>query len=271
MHANGGQGAQYLQAAEQPLLLAVTPNLTEHGAPVPWDALAAHISQHSGRNIRIVQPATLAEFNSCLASNVYDLALAFPHQVQRADPTESSLALVRLQQKPRGLIAVRSDSRYYQLADLMKASIGFPRAGNFAASELTRLELRPIQHGPSFRFATPTDTYRAVLSGQVAAGAGTPASFNALPDHLRDRLRVVHQTDRYEAAAILALSDLGDHVRYRLANAFNSIRTTAPALYSRSVFFAFTGLEENSRDHTLRFVRSPNSEVSQRSTACPIV
>ncbi len=263
--AGAGQRPAYQQSAAKPLLLAITPDLMDQSHALPWDALATHISERSGRLLRIVQPGTLDEFESCLAAQAYDLVLAFPHQISSANP------LVQLRRKPRGLIAVRSDSRFFSLADLEGAVIAMPDAGSLASSRLARIELASVAQPP--RVTSVPDAgagYDAVLFGEVAATSGTPHSFNELPEHVRNRLRVIHQTERFAPAIIHVVRNVSDHVQYRLAEAFSTLRRAAPALHARSPVFDFESISDadQSRERNTRHIPK---EKAHSINGCPIV
>ena len=262
--AGAGQRPAYQQSGAKPLLLAITPDLMDQSRELPWDALATHISERSGRLLRIVQPGTLDEFESCLATQAYDLVLAFPHQISSAIP------LVQLRHKPRGLIAVRSDSRFFSLADLEGAEIAMPDAGSLAGTRLARAELAAMAKRP--RVTSVPDTgagYDAVLFGEVAATSGTPHSFNGLPEHVRNRLRVIHQTERFAPAIVHVVHNVSDHVQYRLAEAFSTLRRAAPALHARSPAFEFESITDTGQGHGRNTLHVPHEKVHSTS-GCPV-
>ena len=267
--AGGGLRPAYVQAAQTPLLMAVTPNLSDPIQPPPWAALAAHISQRSGRLLRIVQPASLAEFEACLAVNAYDLVLAFPHQVSVLKHDDRP-ALARLRSQPRALIVVRSDDTRYGLADLGDTSMAYPANGGLAETTLATLEAN-ARHGDltSHAVANAGAAYHAVLSGTATAAAGSVTSFNALPEQIRARLRVIHQTERYAPASVHARRPVSDHVRQRLTEAFGSVRRASPVLFSKSRFFDFVESDGQPSTLTVPSKRHVRRSAPDNDQSCP--
>ena len=236
--ASAGQRPGVSRTADDPLILAISPDVAGPLSDTDWSALAAHVSQRSGRKLHIVQPLSLDAFEGCLAAKAYDLVLAFPHQLSSAGLIREPIA--HLQHRPRGLIVVHSESNLFRLSDLQDARIAIPLEASFAARRLVALELRHAS-GSNVLHPVPdaAAAYDAVLFGQASASSGTAASFNRLPGHIRARLRVIHQTERHASAAIYPLRRISGHVLDRLGQAFTRIHIQSPVLYAQSQFFAF--------------------------------
>ncbi|MEM7523367.1 MAG: phosphate/phosphite/phosphonate ABC transporter substrate-binding protein [Pseudomonadota bacterium] len=193
-----------------------------------WTPLTQHLSRATGETIRFATAPDIPTFEERLFDGQYDVAYVNPLHYVLAERAAGYQAFARVADRElRGLIVVRADSPVRSLDALAGGALAFPSPNAFAASLLTRANLRKADVPFTSRFVRSHDSvYRAVASGVVVAGGGVPRTFATMPDAVRSQLRVLQETPGYSPHAFAAHPRVAPDIVRRLADALVALPRT---------------------------------------------
>ncbi|MCL1477501.1 MAG: phosphate/phosphite/phosphonate ABC transporter substrate-binding protein [Marinobacter sp.] len=102
-----------------------------------------------------------------------------------------------------GIIVIRRESALDDIQDLEGGDLAFPAPAAFAATLIVQSSLK--QEGVDFRshFVSSHDAvYRGVAAGRFVAGGGINRTYDALPERIREQLRVLWVSSGFTPHAI---------------------------------------------------------------------
>lgn len=164
------------------------------------------LQSKSGLQLRFATAPDLPTFERRLAAGEYDFAYMDPyhytvfhrHPGYRVFAKEKDRLL-------RGIVVVRQDAPYRELADLRGQTLVFPAPAAFAATLLARTEFARLGIAITPRFVTSHDSvYLNVARGFNPAGGGIVRTFERLQPEVRDRLRILWTTQAFPPSAFAA-------------------------------------------------------------------
>lgn len=187
-----------------------------------WVPLLQHLSARTGLHIEFRTARDIPTFEQQLAQGEYDFAYMNPFQYVLFQQKSGYRALARQRAHTlRGIVVVRADSRYRTLRDLEGQALAFPAPGAFAASIVTRAQLRAegIRTTPSF-VVSHDSVYYGVVNRLFAGGGGAPETLDRLDPAVRAQLRVLWTSTEYAPRAFAAHArvpaDVADTLRQAL-------------------------------------------------------
>lgn len=220
-----------------------------------WVPLLQYLSARTGLHLEFRTARDIPTFERQLAQGEYDFAYMDPFQYVRFQQQHGYRVLARQRaQGSRGIVVVRADSRYRKLQDLEGQALAFPAPGAFAASMLTRMQLRTegIRTTPGF-VVSHDSVYYGVVNRLFAGGGGTPDTLDRIDPAVRAQLRVLWTSAEYMSHAFATHARVPAGVAETLRRAL--IGTSRDAHGKR--LLAATGFQElvGARDEEYESVR----------------
>lgn len=162
--------------------------------------------EKSGLRLRFATAPDIPTFEQRLAAGEYDFAFMDPYQYTIFHQRPGYQVFAKEKDRPlEGIVVVRRDAPYRELADLKGQTLVFPAPAAFAATLLVRADLtrRGITITP--RFVISHDSvYLNVARGFYPAGGGIVRTFERLPPEIHDQLRILWTTQPVTPNAIAA-------------------------------------------------------------------
>jgi phosphonate transport system substrate-binding protein len=119
-----------------------------------------------------------------------------------------------------GIIVVRKDSAYQDIAELDGQTVAFPAPAAFAASLLIRAQLKNMGMSVLPKYVSSHDSvYHAIAMGLYPAGGGVVSTFDSLDPAIRQQLRIIWRTKEYSPHAIASHVRAPDAVIKRVQQA----------------------------------------------------
>jgi phosphonate transport system substrate-binding protein len=206
----------------------------------------------SDLQLRFATAPDIPTFEQRLAVGEYDFALMDPYQYtifhQRSGYQVFAKEKDRLM---RGIVVVRRDAPYRELADLNGQTLVFPAPDAFIATLLVRANFarRGIIITP--KFVTSHDSvYLNVARGFYPAGSGILRIFERLPPEIRNQLRILWTTQPLPPAALAAHPRVPVAVVERLQQAMLNLDSDAAgrAMLESISFKGFTTARDSDYD-----------------------
>ncbi|MEI7457383.1 MAG: phosphate/phosphite/phosphonate ABC transporter substrate-binding protein [Nitrosomonadales bacterium] len=220
--------AMHMARAEAPLptlSMGIVPQQSASRLAEEWSPLLAEIGRRAGVNLVFRTAPNIPVFEERLSQGDYDLAYMNPYHYIVFHKANGYQAFAKEQdRKIRGILVVKKDSAYRQLADLKGRTVVFPAPAAFAASILPQAEFGRLNIPIEAKFVASHDSvYRAVSSGLQEAGGGIQRTFEACPPEIRDALRVLSETPAYTPHAFAAHPRISADLVARVQSAMLSL------------------------------------------------
>ena len=186
--------------------LGIVPQHKAADLAARWVPLLQYLSARTGLHVEFRTARDIPTFEQQLAQGEYDFAYMNPFQYVLFQQKSGYRALARQRAYGlRGIVVVRADSPYRTLRDLEGQALAFPAPSAFAASILTRAQLRAegIRTTPSF-VVSHDSVYYGVVNRLFAAGGGAPETLDRLDPAVRAQLRVLWTSAEYTPHAFAA-------------------------------------------------------------------
>ena len=164
-----------------------------------WVPLLQHLGARTGLRLEFRTARDIPTFEQQLAQGEYDFAYMNPFQYVLFQQKSGYRTLARQRTHSlRGIVVVRADSSYRTLQDLEGQALAFPAPSAFAASIVTRAQLRAesIRTTPSF-VVSHDSVYYGVVNRLFAGGGGAPETLDRLDPAVRAQLRVLWTSTEY--------------------------------------------------------------------------
>ncbi len=193
-------------ASQIELTFGVVPQQSISKLAEAWTPILQYLSARTGYAIHFRTAKDIPIFEQRLLAQEYDLAYMNPrHYIEFHRLAGYQVFAKEKDKKLQGIVVVRKDSRYHDLAQLRGQTIAFAGPDNFAGTLLPkfRLQKADIVFTPHY-VAFHDSVYRSVAKGIYAAGGGVVRTFNALDPEVRDQLRVLWVSEGYTPHAIAA-------------------------------------------------------------------
>ena len=191
-----------------------------------WVPILEYLGKPAGVRLVFETAPNIPEFERRLFSGQYDLAYMNPYHYTVAHRRPGYQAFAKQQNKRiQGILVVRKDSGITGLAQLSDQPLAFPSPAAFAASILTRANLR--QEGIPFHanyVSSHDSVYRSVALGLYPAGGGIYRTFENTAPAIRQQLRVLWESRSYTPHAFAAHPDLAPELVARIKQAMLQMR-----------------------------------------------
>ena len=192
-------GSSVSLAQSEQYTFAIVPQQAASVLVKNWGPLLQYLSTQSNHEFKFRTGKNIPVFEQGLEKGEYDFAYMNPYHYIIFHQKSGYQAFAKAKNKKiRGIIVVKKDSPYQNLADLNRQKLAFPSPLAFAASMLTRSALVSNNVEFSSQYVSSHDSvYRNVAAGHFAAGGGVVRTFKAAPSELRANLRILYTTQAY--------------------------------------------------------------------------
>ena len=188
-----------------------------------WLPLLKQVEMRAGCRLEFKGTKDIPTFELEFEKGNFDFAYMNPYHSTVAWKTQKYEPLIRdHSRKLFGILAVKEDSPYHSVADLNGSTISFPAPNAMGASLLMRAELRK-QHQLDFQplYAKKHDSvYLSVVSGKCVAGGGVMSTLNQQDARVKDKLRVIYETQKLAPHPIVSHPRVPAEVVARVQQAF---------------------------------------------------
>jgi len=166
-------------------------------------------------------------FEKRLAEGEYDFAYMNPYHYTVFSVSPGYRAFARETNKRiQGIIVVQKDSPYRSIDDLAGQTLAFPAPAAFAASVLPRAYLKQNKIEITPQYVSSHDSvYLAVSRGLYPAGGGIQRTYDAMPESVRQQLRILWKTPGYTPHAFAAHPRLAADVVSATAETLMALHT----------------------------------------------
>lgn len=162
-----------------------------------WQPILNRLNAETGHEFRLEQSESIPEFEKAFLRGDFDIAYMNPWHAVMAYEAQQYRPILRDQsRKLRGILVVKKNGPIKSLEQLNGKNIAFPAPNALGASLLMRAELTR-EHGITFTpryVGTHSSAYLNVALGSAAAGGGVMRTLAEQSPALRDKLRVLYQT-----------------------------------------------------------------------------
>ncbi|WP_240791409.1 phosphate/phosphite/phosphonate ABC transporter substrate-binding protein [Psychromonas sp. SP041] len=210
------------------LTFAVVPQQSAAKLARNWIPLLKFISDKTGVELKFTTAPDIPTFERRLAAGDYDIAYMNPyHYVVLSEKVGFNALVHEKEKRIKGIIVANKNSVIDQLDDLSTQRIAFPAPASFAATLIPKANL--IQNKISFdsQYVNSHDAvYRNVAEGRFVAGGGIIRTFNALPEDVRNELKIIWTSAGYTPHAIATYPSVSEETRKKLIAGFLNIEVS---------------------------------------------
>lgn len=207
------------------LVFGVVPQQSAAKLARSWIPLLQFVSERSGVNLKFSTAPDIPTFERRLANGEYDIAYMNPYHYVVLNKEVGFKALVHEKDKRiKGIIVANKNSSLDKLEDLSEQTIAFPAPASFAATLIPKANLIKKDINFNYQYVNSHDAvYRNVAEGRFVAGGGIIRTFNALPESVRNELKIIWTSDNYTPHAIATYPSVNEATRQKLVAAFLAV------------------------------------------------
>ncbi|QLE86045.1 phosphate/phosphite/phosphonate ABC transporter substrate-binding protein [Shewanella sp. Scap07] len=244
---------QQLKQEKPRLVFGVVPQQAASTLARKWAPLLDELSTQLPYQLQFATAPDIPTFEQRLADGVYDVAYMNPYHyvVFHQPPTEYTALAKEKNKRLAGIIVVGKDSGIDSINQLNGAQVAFPAPAAFAASIIPRASLAKASIVITPKYVGSHDSvYLAVAQGLVSAGGGVMRTFNNMPDNVRDKLKILWQTQGYTPHAFATHHRVSPAQRQALLEALTAKENQqrlAPLL-GQLGFKSFSGAKDSDWD-----------------------
>ena len=164
-----------------------------------WGPLLRLLEAKSGVRLRFATAPDIPTFEQRLAAGQYDIAYMNPYHYTVFHKRPGYVAFAREKDRRlKGIVVVRKDAAYQDIAELRGQTLAFPAPASFAATVLVRAEFArqgvPIQA----KYVLSHDSvYLGVAKGLYPAGGGVVRTLDNMDAAVREQLRILWTSQAY--------------------------------------------------------------------------
>lgn len=190
-----------------------------------WGPLIRTIEQRSGVKMHFHTAPDIPTFEKRVVAGEYDLAYMNPYHYTVFSKVPGYRAFAKERGKRiKGIVVVAKDSPITDIAQLNGQEMAFPAPAAFAATVLPRASFEKMGLNITPKFVGSHDSvYLTVAKGLYPAGGGVVRTFNNINAQLRNRLRILWETEKYTPHAFAAHPRVNDEKVARVLKAIESL------------------------------------------------
>ena len=211
----------------RPLVFGVVPQQSAAKLARNWIPLLKFVSEKTGVELKFATAPDIPTFERRLANGDYDIAYMNPYHYVVLNKEVGFKALVHEKDKRiKGIIVANKNSSINKLEDLSDQVIAFPSPASFAATLIPKANLINKGIGFTFQYVNSHDAvYRNIAEGRFVAGGGIMRTFNALPESVRSKLKIIWASDKYTPHAIATYPSVNEASRQKLIAGFLAVES----------------------------------------------
>ncbi len=186
-------------AEPQILTFGIVPQQSATRLAKQWTPLLRYISDQTGLTVIFKTAPDIPAFEERVVNGEYDIVYMNPYHYTVFSQYPGYIAIAKEKDKKiQGIIVVQKESPVQDIAELAGMSLAFPAPAAFAASVLPRAAFlkKGIDITPVY-VSSHDSVYLAVSKGLFPAGGGVQRTFNSMPDNIKEKLRILWQTEAF--------------------------------------------------------------------------
>jgi len=211
--AQGAEQKQYIFA-----VLPQRPPVTMHTS---WRPFLDQLEQETGVKFKLKLYETMNQFEAEFKQGVPDFAFSTPYQLMLVHRSQNYRPLVRGSHLLAGMLITRADSPIKELPDLDNKQIAYVGSRNVCSLSLRQilsqqnitLNMKEVFVGSS------SNVYKMVLLGKTDAGTVLNVDFDAQPEDVKAKLRVLMMAPKIAPHPISAHPRTSRQVQQAVADA----------------------------------------------------
>jgi phosphonate transport system substrate-binding protein len=194
------------QAQTGELVFGVLPQGMSYTMEKQWQLLIEQVSVESGHKIRYEAADDLEDFERKLSRGAYDFVLVNAQMYTQAHEKVGYQAFAKESgHTDKGVIVVHRDSSIKTLADLKNQTLAMSDPRHFTSTVLTKAHLSNSGIKVNEEYVeSDSSVYRAVVLGDIVAGAGEINTLNNINPNAHSKLRVIWSSKQYSSNAFAA-------------------------------------------------------------------
>lgn len=217
-----------------------------------WHPILDNIFKSTGIKLEFKTAVDIPAFEDALKNAKYDFSYMNPYHYIHFNEITGYQALVsKAPDKLSGLIVVHKSSPYQALEDLSGVRMVFPSPAAFAASLITRAELKKRGIVVEVDYVRNHDSvYANVASGFAAAGGGVARTLAATKPDVGNELRVIWHSPDFYSHPIASHPRVPESVYRKVQQAFIALADSEDgrALLTALKISAFTAVRNSDYD-----------------------
>ncbi|GFO55380.1 phosphate ABC transporter substrate-binding protein [Geomonas sp. Red276] len=192
--------------AESPLLstpaaaatytFGIVPQFEQRKLHAIWRPIIDELQRRTGLTFKLVTTLQIQDFDKEISKGSFDFIYVNPYYIVQARKSQGYIPLVSDRTKIHGVLVVKKDSPYQDVAPLKGKVIALPSPNALGAALMMRADLERHFHitmEPLY-VKTHSSVYLHVVQGLAAAGGGIDKTLKEQPPSVRDALRVIYTT-----------------------------------------------------------------------------
>lgn len=203
--------------------LAVVPQFTNLVVHKNWTPIVDYLNRHTPYRFQLSLYRSIPDFEKAFLLGLPDFAYMNPYHAVMAKRAQGYRPVLRdNERKLTGILVVREDSPYRDVAQLEGATIAFPSPNAFGAALYMRAllhEEKKIDFTPLYA-GTHSNAYRQVLLGKAAAGGGVYRTLLKERPEAKQKLRVIFETPPTPSHPLAAHARVPEDVSSAVRQAF---------------------------------------------------
>lgn len=219
--SNTDQSTQYT--------FAVVPQFHSQTLFKIWSPILKKLSAETGIKFKLTGASSFPAFENELKAGRYQFAYVNPYHAVLANKTRRYEAILSdKEHKVEGILVMKKETNM-AINSLRGPQVAFPSPNTLASSILMRSELKSkykLDITPKY-LRTHADVYMGVYQGEYKAGSGVVRTFNKLNPKIKDKLKIVHRTEKIPAHPIVVHPSIPAGVRAKVVAAFEKMSKDA--------------------------------------------
>lgn len=216
------------------LSVGVVPQFEQRKIFEVWSNILEKLESRTGCHFELKGSENINLFEKAFQDGFYDLAYVNPYHAVMAKKAQGYEPVVRSDaSKLEGILVVRKDSPIVSVAELAGKEVAMPSPNALGASLLIRADLDrkgKIAVKP-FYVKTHSSVYLHVVKGLSVAGGGVAATLSEQPDAIRNELRILYKTEKFNGHPLIVHPRVSAQVRERVRKAWLELAAEQPELF----------------------------------------
>lgn len=180
------------------ITFGVVPQFDHRKIQSIWNPILQEINSDHGLKIKLIGSPSIADFEVKFEKGEFDFVYLNPYHLIIANQKQGYYPILKdTGRELYGIIVVRKDSSINNIHQLHQKKIALPSPNALGAALIPRTEFATkYKITPTYIYVKSHDSvYLNVLLGKVDAGGGVQKTFNKQPNYIKDKLRIIYETE----------------------------------------------------------------------------
>lgn len=235
------------------LTIGVVPQQSALKLSKKWLQITNYLKNETGINVVFKTKSSIPLFEKELYSGAYDIAYMNPYHFIVANEKQNYEAFIRAKKNIVGIIISKEKKADFSFDNLKNKTFLFPAPNAFAATLLTKFELKEkfnfdIQKHAKILYVNSHDSvYKGIARNVGYLGGGIIRTFNNFKDPIdKEKINIVYKTSPYPSHPIAYNKRVKKEDIKKLEKAFLNMPTELKTLLSIKEFIKTNTAEYDS-------------------------